>query len=236
MPDVSVIVPCFNEEASLPMLVARLAALGTLEGRRFEVVAVDDGSRDGTWATLTALATRHPWLVAVHHEHNLGLAEAWHTGLERARGAIVCLLDADGQYRPEDIPRLLGVMEQRGVELVQGTRSWRARTPLSRFVISRATSGLLNLLFGMALADNKSGFIVCRREVLARLLAPRRRYRYFQLLLMVVAHQQRVTCASVDVTFEPRRHGSSFLAPVPLRTIAGALADVRRAFLELRAR
>ena len=196
---------------------------------------VDDGSRDRTWDVLESLSRQHGFVIA-RHPRNLGLAAAWATGFSASSGTLVCTIDADLQYRPEDIAELHRTMLARGVDLVQGARRWTEITPRSRYLLSRAPSLLLNQLFGMELDDNKSGFLLCRREVFARLLEEQPKYRYFQNLVMVAAHAAKIRSTALEVAFEPRRHGSSFLTNLPLRTMARALVDVGRAVVEYRIR
>ena len=95
--ELSVIVPCFNEEANLPELADRVGEVfrvGRLEGAA-ELILVDDGSRDGTWRTIEGLTANHPFVVPKRHPVNRGIAAAWKTGLAAARGRLVCVIDAD---------------------------------------------------------------------------------------------------------------------------------------------
>jgi glycosyltransferase involved in cell wall biosynthesis len=168
--ELSVIAPCFNEEFNVDELARRvLAALdrGELDG---ELVLVDDGSVDGTGAAIDALAARLPGrIVACHHAQNRGIAPAWKTGLESARGRLIALIDADLQYQPEDLLRLHRTLLEHSVDVVQGWRSPVGRERGPRYHLSRGFNVLLNLAFGMSLRDNKSGFVLCAREVLEAL-------------------------------------------------------------------
>ncbi|PYQ13041.1 MAG: hypothetical protein DMH00_05095, partial [Acidobacteria bacterium] len=119
-PTLSVIVPCFNEEKNLPLLVNRTnRALGNaaIPG---EVVLVNDGSRDGTGAVIDLLAKQFQNVRAVHHASNRGIVEGWRSGLAASSGEWVLTTDADLQYAPEDIPRLYEAMKTGGWDLVQG--------------------------------------------------------------------------------------------------------------------
>src|SRR3954471_1815789 len=100
-PVLSVIVPCLDEAAGLAELVARVGRVLQQElppGGDGELVLVDDGSRDETWATMSLLQAEHPWLRLGRHAHRAGIPAAWRTGLGHARGSWVCVLDADLQY------------------------------------------------------------------------------------------------------------------------------------------
>src|SRR5258708_6905629 len=129
--DLSVIAPCFNEEGNVSELVTRLARVfgddRLCERGGAEVVIVDDGSTDATWSEVTRMGSVHAFVVPVRHARNLGLAAAWRTGLGHARGRLVCILDADLQYRPEDILALYESLETSRADLAQGYRSLRGR-------------------------------------------------------------------------------------------------------------
>jgi phenylacetate-CoA ligase len=233
--ELSVIVPCLNEAANLPELVSRLARVldqDPLRGRA-ELVLVDDGSTDATWPRMQDARARHKFVVTARHQHNRGLAGAWRTGIAAARGRLVCVLDGDLQYRPEEIPRLLERAGGAG-DIVQGYRSATARARGPRFIISRATSAILNTLFAMSLPDNKSGFFVCERSVFADLLAHRRSYRYWQLFVMVAAHTRGYRIIPIETPFDQRRAGKSFLGTLPLRPMLRACVDLGNAVLEYR--
>lgn len=232
----SLIIPCFNEEASLPTLLARTEPVvreGALT-ENVELIAVDDGSVDRTWSILQELAQRYSFLVPIRHERNCGLPEAWRTGAMAARSEVVCILDADLQYRPEEIPRLYEVWRRSGVDIVQGARTRERRLLDSRYLLSRGLNLLLNRLFGMLLDDNKSGFLVCRRDLFLQLLEERGAFRYFQTMVMVAAHSRGYTYYSLPTPFDARAAGRSFLGRFPLRVTAGVLADVLRGLVRYR--
>jgi len=112
LPAVSLVIPVFNEEQTLEEVYRRSAVV--LEGleRPFEVIVVDDGSRDGTWELVERLAAEDPRLRAVRFKKNFGQHPAMHAGLVRARGDVVVTMDADLQNVPEDLPRLIAAVEE----------------------------------------------------------------------------------------------------------------------------
>lgn len=243
--ELSVIVPCLNEEANLPELVRRVVDVfrvgGLLEKDKggdlgAELLLIDDGSTDRSFSIMTELASQHPCVRPLRHPQNRGIAAAWRTGVESARGHLVCIIDADLQYQPEDILRLRRELLWSNVDLVQGYRSpvGRARGP--RYYYSRGLNTMLNGLFGMNLKDNKSGFIICAREVLADILDYRGSYAYFQTFILVAAHAKGYTYREVETLFEDRKAGVSFLDQQPIKPILRTFADLGRGILEYRLR
>ena len=210
----SILVPCFNEEANIAALVARTRAV--LEGMdlAWEIVLVDDGSADRTQEKIQAEAAADARVIGVFHEHNRGIVAGWVSGLEKSRGAFVLPLDADLQYRPEDVPQLWAAQAETGADLVQGARISSPEHDPGRHLATQMFCWLLNFLFGMDLKDNKSGFILYRREAMARIMAEREGFRLFQHFVAVAAHAQGYKIAEVPVAFDPRRAGKSFIGNV----------------------
>jgi glycosyltransferase involved in cell wall biosynthesis len=228
----SIVAPCFNEADNLDELVSRVGAAMDALPFASELVLVDDGSTDGTWPAMERLRAGEPRLVLRRHPRNRGIVEAWRTAVEAARAELVCVIDADLQYQPEDIARLVAAREAAGVEVSQGARryEWPARS--SRYWLSRGFNALVNGAFGMSLPDNKSAFMVCRREVLAEALSFRGRYHAWQNLVMVSLYARGHRSVSVATAFAPRRRGASFLADFPVRHGVRSLLDVAVALRE----
>jgi len=234
--ELSVIVPCLNEEANVPELVARVGEVfqvGKLQG---ELILVDDGSSDRTSEVIADEASRHDFVVARRHEHNQGIAAAWKTGVVAATGRLVAVLDADLQYQPEDLLRLRRELEAASVDIVQGWRSPVGRDKGPRYYYSRGLNSMLNLAFGMDLQDNKSGFILTAKEIFEDLLSYRGNYAYWQSFIMVAAHHKGYTYKQIETLFEPRRAGTSFLDNAPIKAVAKSFVDIARAVGEYRLR
>lgn len=168
MIDLSVLVPVFNERENLAPLFDELAAaLAPLEGLSWEVVFVDDGSRDGSRDVLAALAARDPAHVrVVELARNYGQTAAIDAGLRRARGAVLVPIDADRQNDPADIPRLLAEVA-RGADCVSGWRRRRQDPLWSRRLPSWLANRLLARLTGVPIHDFGCTLKAYRREVLA---------------------------------------------------------------------
>ncbi|HID89175.1 MAG TPA: glycosyltransferase [Anaerolineae bacterium] len=124
-PDLSVVMPVFNEAGNLPVLHAELKAVLDRLGRSYEILAVDDGSTDGSLEVLRRLQKEDPHLRIIRFRRNFGQTAAFAAGFDHARGRVVITIDADGQNDPADIPRLLEVMEEGEYDIVSGWRQDR---------------------------------------------------------------------------------------------------------------
>ena len=232
--ELSVIAPALNEGANLNELVSRLVRVFEGKGIDGEIVIVDDGSTDDTPLIADQLAADHDQVVVVHHGQNRGIAPSWQTGLEHSRGRFVCIIDSDLQYQPEDVWRLYRENQATSADIVQGYRSSLTWSRGLRYSLSRGLNRILNLGFGMRLHDNKSGFLLCRREVFGAILRRRYRYHYFQTFIAVSAAAKGYTIRDIEVLFAPRLLGESLVPRFPLKVVALSVADVVKAFFEFR--
>lgn len=232
--ELSVIVPCYNEEANLRELVRRLRAALELYRIPAEVLLIDDKSRDSTAALIRELASLHPdVVVGVYHETNQGIAGGWRSGLRAARAPCVAITDADMQYAPEDLPRLYQILRREDCDIVQGWRIAHDFKSTYRYLLSLAFSFLLNRLFGTRLRDVKSGFLCTRREVFADMLETHYTYRCLQHVIVNNAASKGYRIRQEPVLFWKRHAGESFIRS-PLRFALAALPDLPRAFWEFR--
>jgi phenylacetate-CoA ligase len=230
--DLSVIAPCFNEEANVPLLVARLLAVFERRGIAGEIVLVNDCSTDRTGAVIDSLAAEHAEVVAVHHPRNRGLAAGWNTGLETATGTYVCFIDADLQNPPEEVWRLYREMTVSRPDLVQGVRSSIGRLKDGRYALSRVLNVMLNAAFGMSTLDNKSGFVMARRDTMKDIMRRRFRYRHSHVFVAVSAHAKGFTLREVETLFQSRHAGHSFIQSWPVKLVTEVCLDTTKAFVE----
>lgn len=228
----TVIAPCYNEQDNIDTLVDR--TLKTFDEMKVsaELILVDDGSQDRTWDRIQQHAFRDTRVRCVHHQKNRGIEGGWRSGVESARGELVCLIDADLQNRPEDIAVLLRAYNKRHCDVVQAVRHALDHNAM-RILCTRSLNTLLNTVFGTRLRDNKSGFILCRRVALASILQHRYSYQYYQCFIGVAAHARGMTIGEVDTVFERRNHGQSFLANLPLWVCAKIVWEIFKFKTEL---
>ncbi len=236
-PDLSVIAPCFNEELNIPELARRVVHVFHRGEIRGELILVDDGSSDGTRAAIEKAVADYPGeVVGRFHTKNMGIAHGWKTGVGAAQAPVVAVIDADLQYQPEDLLRLYRDLLEHSVDVVQGWRSAVGRERGTRYNLSRGLNFLLNKTFGMDLQDNKSGYVMCAKEVMEDLLTYRGNYYYWQSFIMVAAHAKGYSYKQIETLFENRRAGKSFLDGTAYRAATRSLVDLGRAAWEYRIR
>jgi phenylacetate-CoA ligase len=231
----SVVCPCLNEEANLPLLAERLFSATKEAGITTELVIVDDGSTEDTALVVENLKLEYGDAVrCVRHDENRGIPASWRSGVDAARGAYVCLIDGDLQNPPEEVVTLYLRLLESAADLAQGTRSSIGRLRDSRLLLSRLLNFSLNLAFGMRATDSKSGFVLGPKSVIDDVITHRRKYRHFQTFISVSAHAKRYSILEVETLFESRYAGESFLATRSLRVSLEAFADFVPAIAEFR--
>ncbi|HYY05292.1 MAG TPA: glycosyltransferase family 2 protein [Candidatus Limnocylindria bacterium] len=180
----SIVVPVYNEEGNVEPLHDELTRVVRELGRPYELVFVNDGSRDGTLARLSALRARDEHLRIVDLDGNFGEAAALSAGFAHARGALVVTLDGDGQNDPADIPRLLARLGPE-LDVVSGRRRERQEAFLSRVLPSRIANWLIARATGVPVHDTGCGLKVYRRAVVAGAQLPRGMNRFLPAVLGV---------------------------------------------------
>ena len=164
-PEISVVVPVYNEFQSIPILVARLTGVMRAIGRSFEIVTVNDGSKDASLDQLLKEAKSCPELRIVDFRRNFGQTAAMMAGIDHSRGDIIVSIDADLQNDPDDIPLLLNKLDE-GYDVVSGWRSSRQDAALRRNFVSRVANRVISWISGVALHDYGCTLKAYRAEVL----------------------------------------------------------------------
>lgn len=165
---ISVVVPVFDEQASLPELIGRCRTVGRRLGCRFELILVDDGSSDDSPSIIRAAAKTHSNVIGVLLKRNVGQHSAVMAGLAQAAGDVVVTLDADLQNPPEEIPKVLELIES-GYDVAGGVRI-RRRDPMIRILISRAMNAGMRKLTGLTVGDYGCMLRAYRRDVVDAML------------------------------------------------------------------
>jgi undecaprenyl-phosphate 4-deoxy-4-formamido-L-arabinose transferase len=212
-PDLSVVVTVFNEADSLEELYRRTVAALEPGPRSYELIFVDDGSTDGTFAALERLHAADPHVRAVRFKRNFGQHPAMHAGLSRARGDIVVTMDGDLQNAPEDIPRLVEAVEA-GNDVASGRRAAR-HDSWGRTLPSRLINGMLRRFTGVAISDFGCAFNAYRRGAVEPMLGSIGKQKFTKALVL----SGGASVVEVNVAHAPRQ-GPSRYSPLRLTRLA----------------
>lgn len=201
-PQVSIVIPVYNEEGSLRELVSGIEQ--AMNAYDFELIFVDDGSSDGSVAILEEIHKANPERVCLlEHRSNFGKSLALATGMEAVRGEIMITLDADLQNDPKDLPRFYEEVLN-GADLVMGWRINR-NDPLEKTMPSKLYNWVTSKISGLTIHDFNCGFKACRKELLKELPFYGDMHRY----IPVIAHRKGYQVKEIEVEHHPRRFGVS---------------------------
>ncbi len=202
-PELSVVIPIYNEAGNLPDLHARLVSALEKVGRSFEVVLVNDGSRDDSEKLLDEIAAKDERFVVVHFRRNFGQTAAMSAGFSAARGKILVPMDGDLQNDPEDVARLLAKLDE-GFDVVSGWRKDR-RDPLSKKIPSRVANAIISWVSGVHLHDYGCTLKAYRREVLEGVALYGEMHRF----IPIYASFRGARVTELPVAHHPRTRGKS---------------------------
>ena len=203
-PELSVVIPLYNEEANVEPLLSELFGVLRGLGRTHEVICVDDGSRDATFARLAALAAREPALRVIRFRLNFGQTAAMSAGIEAARGKVIVPMDGDLQNDPADIARLLATLEE-GYDVVSGPRRDRQNKEFTRKLPSRVANRLISVISGVHLHDYGCSLKAYRRDVLRDV----KLYGEMHHFIPIYASWQGARVTEIVVNHRTRRAGTS---------------------------
>ncbi len=202
-PEVSLVIPLYNEAESLPELQAALAAALMPYADRCEMLFVDDGSTDGSFERLKAMREGDKRVKVVRLRSHQGKAAALAAGFREASGGMIVTLDADLQDDPKEIPRFLQKLEE-GYDLVSGWKAMR-HDPWSRRLLSAIFNRVTSWLTGVWLHDFNCGFKAYRRAVINEL----RLYGELHRFIPALANWRGFRIAEIEVEHHPRKYGRS---------------------------
>ena len=203
-PEISVVIPLRNESPNVDELHRELTTVLQAFGRPFEILAIDDGSTDDTFARLAALQRTDHRLRVIRFRRNFGQTAAFAAGFAYARGRYIVTSDGDLQNDPHDIPGMIEILE-RGSDIVAGWRQDRKDPFLSRRLPSMIANAIISRSTGVKLHDYGCSLKVFRAEV----VKPLKLYGEMHRFLPAIASEMGVTIVEKIVNHRPRRHGSS---------------------------
>lgn len=202
--DLSVVIPVFNEEESVKYLYEAVTkALANLN-RPYEILLVDDGSKDDTYKTSLILAQSDPRLKIVKLKRNYGQTTALHAGFQNAKGKVIVTMDGDLQNDPDDIPLMLSKMEE-GFDIVLGWRHERKDFFISRKLPSKIANWLIRKVTGIPVKDNGCAIRAYRSEVIKNFPM----YSEMHRLMPVITALVGAKFAQIKVKHHPRKFGHS---------------------------
>ena len=199
--DLSIVIPLFNEEESLPELLSWIERTLASWSGNFEVILIDDGSTDGSWSVIESLIPQYPSITAIRFSKNYGKSQALHAGFARAKGQVVVTMDADLQDSPEEIPGLYKKITQEGFDLVSGWKRKRFDSFWGKNLPSKLFNWAARKTSGIALNDFNCGLKAYRLEAVKAIEVSGEMHRYIPVLVknagfskigeQVVQHQSR---------------------------------------------
>jgi len=200
--DISVVVPVYNEEESLPVLVSLLADVLNRLGKSYEMIFVDDGSTDRSRVILKEMISQYPQLRILGFKQNCGQSAAVAAGLKETRGDVVITLDADLQSDPKDIPMMLEYLKE--YDMVTGWRQKRRDSWVKR-VTSRIANGIRNRLSGETIRDSGCPFRVYKRPCLENIKLYTGMHRFMPTLVKMEGFR----VIEIPISHHPRKFGVS---------------------------
>ena len=198
---VSIVIPLLNEEESLNELHDWIASVMQSNHFSYEILFIDDGSTDNSWRVIESLAAGNPEVKAIRLRKNFGKSQALHAGFKRADGDFVITMDADLQDNPEEIPQLIALMEEEGLDLVSGWKKKRYDSVIMKNIPSKIFNWAARKTSGVKLHDFNCGLKAFRKEVTKTIEVRGEMHRYIPVLAKnagflkigekVVKHQAR---------------------------------------------
>lgn len=204
--DLTIIVPLFNEEESLPELTAWIHRVIDPKGWKFEIIMIDDGSRDGSWDTVTRLASSDDTIHGIRFRKNYGKSAALYHGFKAARGRVVVTMDADLQDSPEEIPEMFRMVTEDGWDVVSGWKQHRQDNKLTKNLPSKLYNATARWITGIRLHDMNCGLKAYKNEVIKDIEVYGEMHRYIPYLAKNAGYE-RIT--EKPVHHQKRKYGKS---------------------------
>ncbi len=200
--DISVVVPVYNEEENLPVLIPQISGVLNPLGKPYEMIFVDDGSTDNSRKVLKEMISQYPEIRILGFKRNCGETAAGAAGLKEARGEVVITIDADLQNDPRDIPTMLDYLKE--YDMVTGWREKRD-DPWIKRVTSRIANRIRNRLSGEAIQDSGCTFRAYKRECLQNLKLYKGMHRFMPTLVKMEGFR----VIEIPIAHHPRKFGVS---------------------------
>ena len=204
--DLSIVISLYNEEESLRELVAWIDRTLAPHNYTYEIILVDDGSRDHSWDVVTELAARYPQIRAIGFRRNYGKSAALYCGFEAARGDIVVTMDADLQDSPEEIPEMMRMIREDGYDLVSGWKKKRYDNVATKNLPSKLYNATARQVTGIKLHDMNCGLKAYRNEVVKNIEVYGEMHRFIPYLAKQAGFDK---IGEKEVHHQKRKYGKS---------------------------
>lgn len=204
--DISIVISLFNEEESLPELISWIEAVMTKEKFSHEIIMVDDGSRDNSWAVIKKLSESNPNIRGIRFRRNYGKSAALYHGFAAAEGRVVITMDADLQDSPEEIPEMYRMVIEEGYDIVSGWKKKRHDNKLTKNLPSKLYNWTARKITGIKLHDMNCGLKAYRNEVVKDIEVYGEMHRYIPYLAKNAGYDK---ITEKPVQHQKRKYGVS---------------------------
>ncbi len=204
--DISVVIPLFNEEESLPELHSWIKRVMDENSFSYEIIFVDDGSTDNSWRVITDLKEKSSHVKAIKFQRNYGKSPALHCAFQKAQGDVIITMDADLQDSPDEIPELYRMIKEDGYDLVSGWKKVRYDSKLTKNLPSKLFNATARCLSGIKLHDFNCGLKSYRKELVKSIEVYNDMHRYMPILAKDAGFTK---IGEKVVKHRPRKYGKS---------------------------
>ena len=204
--DLSIVISLYNEEESLRELVDWIVKVMSREGYSYEIIMVDDGSRDASWKTVKELASENPCIRGISFRRNYGKSAALYEGFKAAEGKVVVTMDADLQDSPEEIPQMYRMVTEDGYDIVSGWKQHRQDNKLTKNLPSKLYNATARRITGIRLHDMNCGLKAYRNEVIKSIEVYGEMHRYIPYLAKNAGYDN---ITEKPVHHQKRKYGKS---------------------------
>lgn len=204
--DLSIVIPLYNEAESLPELVDWIEEVVDKEGWTYEIIMIDDGSKDASWKQILSLAERNAAIRGISFRRNYGKSAALYCGFEIAKGEVVITMDADLQDSPEEIPQMYRMIVEEGYDVVSGWKRHRQDNKLTKNLPSKLYNATARLITGIKLHDMNCGLKAYRNDVVKIIEVYGEMHRYIPYLAKNAGFTK---IGEKPVAHQKRKYGSS---------------------------
>lgn len=204
--DISVVIPLYNEQGSLPELSSWIAGVMKENSFSYEIIMVDDGSTDSSWEEIRALSKTNPAIRGIQFRRNYGKSAALYCGFKKAKGNVVITMDADLQDSPDEIPELYRMITEEGYDLVSGWKQDRKDNKLTKNLPSKLFNATARRVTGIKLHDMNCGLKAYRSEVIKNIEVYGEMHRYIPYLAKNAGYNK---IGELKVHHQKRKYGKS---------------------------